>query len=72
MKKIKIIYPIFLTIIVLCLLSCKKQGHSCYDEQLYLEHKKDMCSMDCHGVTGCDGKKYCNECAANKQGIRKK
>lgn len=50
------------------LLSCKKD-RGCYDEKLYLENKNTMCTMDCPGVTGCDGKKYCNECEASRQGI---
>ena len=51
--------------------SCKKES-SCYDEQLYQQHKNDICTTDCPGVTGCDGKTYCNECEANRQGIRVK
>lgn len=59
-----------LIIILLFLSSCEKDEHSCYDEELYLEHTDDGCWTDCPGVTGCDGKFYCNECEANKRGIR--
>jgi hypothetical protein len=26
------------------------------------------CPTDCPGVTGCDGKAYCNDCEAHKAG----
>jgi hypothetical protein len=62
-----------LTIVALLsfIISCKKDS-SCYDEQLYQEHKNDFCTTDCPGVIGCDGKTYCNECEANRHGIRVK
>lgn len=47
--------------------SCRK---SCYDRALHETHKNDFCTADCPGVTGCDGQFYCNECIANKNGIR--
>lgn len=64
---------IFLVIIgmVTCVSSCRNQT-SCYDESLYQKHKNDICTMDCPGVVGCDGKNYCNECIARTKGIRLK
>lgn len=49
--------------------SCNKEKE-CYDEALYQQHKDDLCTMDCPGVIGCDGKTYCNECVARTKGIR--
>ena len=31
--------------------------------------RPDSCSKDCPGVCGCDGKRYCNACEANRAGI---
>jgi hypothetical protein len=53
--------------------SCSRnttQKHSCFDQKLYDAHKNDACIENCPGVTGCDGKTYCNECLANREGIR--
>jgi hypothetical protein len=52
----------------LILVSCKKQ--SCYDPELEKAFQSIGCTTDCPGVKGCDGKTYCNECEANRQGIR--
>ena len=52
---------------------CKKDPKSqpsCYDAELYEKYKNAMCTADCPGVKGCDGKQYCNECEANSRGIR--
>lgn len=49
--------------------SCSPAHDSCYDEKMYQTHKDDYCTTDCIGVTGCDGKIYCNECEANRKGI---
>lgn len=51
----------------LCLSSCSKD---CYDKELEEQFYTIDCTADCPGVTGCDGKTYCNECMANSQGIR--
>ncbi|MDT8411556.1 MAG: hypothetical protein RQ875_03765 [Vicingaceae bacterium] len=48
--------------------SCRKDNN-CYEDKLYEQHKNDICTMDCPGVIGCDGKTYCNECEANRKGI---
>lgn len=51
--------------------SCKKNKEAeCYDPALKQHFEKIDCTQDCPGVTGCDGKTYCNECIANSQGIR--
>ena len=51
---------LFLTVLSLTTLSCKKHSDSCYDEQLYQQHNNDICTQDCPGVTGFDGKTYYN------------
>ena len=48
--------------------SCKKD-YRCYSRALENEYKNKVCPLDCPGVIGCNGKKYCNECLAAKQGI---
>lgn len=48
---------------------CGPVHDNCYDEKLFQTHKNDYCTTDCNGVTGCDGKIYCNECEANRKGI---
>lgn len=48
--------------------SCTKDK-SCFDQRLYNQHKDDICTTDCPGVIGCDGKTYCNECDALRNGI---
>jgi hypothetical protein len=62
----KVILLIALTFAVL---SCKKD-RGCYDAQLERQFRNSFCTEDCPGVLGCDGKTYCNECHANRQGIR--
>jgi hypothetical protein len=49
-------------------ISCKKTN-SCYSESLYQANKNAVCTQDCPGVVGCDGKTYCNACVASQQGI---
>jgi hypothetical protein len=67
----KKVYLLMLAMVSILLMAaatgCAKDG--CYSQKLYNQHKNDICTHDCPGVTGCDGKTYCNECEANKQGI---
>jgi hypothetical protein len=64
----KQIYTLFIFILFIFLVSCTKEK-SCYDEELYKASQKYLCPADCPGVIGCDGKTYCNECMALKNGI---
>lgn len=76
MKQFKPIAVLLLSITVLLLIvtACNKGGihSSCFDQKLYDEYKDKACTADCPGVTGCDGKAYCNACIAASQGIRVK
>lgn len=72
MKKIKTLLILFVVTTVIIVVACKKNPPSCYDDALYQKHKNDVCPNDCPGITGCDEKFYCNECEANKVGIKKK
>jgi hypothetical protein len=65
-KEIKII---LLFTLLIMMFSCNKE-HSCYSKELQDEFKNKVCTMDCPGVKGCDGKTYCNECIANGAGIK--
>jgi len=69
MRDKRIIYALLLLALTTLIASCNKE-HSCYDEELYQQHKNDICPMDCPGVVGCDGKNYCNECIARTKGIK--
>ena len=55
------------TFVVLAFASCNKD---CYDKALEEQYQTILCTQDCPGITGCDGKEYCNECIANSHGIR--
>lgn len=50
------------------LLGISACGEDCYDAQMEANHP-GICTQDCPGVCGCDGKTYCNECIANSKGI---
>lgn len=64
MKTFSILCTLFF---MLFISSCNKD---CFDQELYNQYNSVGCTTDCPGVTGCDGKTYCNECEANRQGIR--
>lgn len=66
------IKAIFFLLLLISTSACRKDHPTCYDEKLYQERKGSFCPTDCPGVTGCDGKFYCNECEANRNGIRVK
>ena len=61
---------IVLSILILVTTTSCTRLSPCYDRELYLSMKGKPCTEDCPGVTGCNGKKYCNECEANRDGIR--
>jgi hypothetical protein len=57
------------------LIGCKKTNdsitnNSCFDAALKEQYKNAFCTQDCPGITGCDGKVYCNACEAARQGIK--
>lgn len=61
----------FFAALFLSFSSCKKDlPSSCYDQAYHNEHRNDICTADCPGVTGCDGKTYCNECVMHTNGIK--
>ncbi len=62
-------HPIVVAVLVLIVTSCRKEG-TCPDPQLQKQHASDACTTDCPGVVGCDGKTYCNECVARRNGVR--
>ncbi len=58
-------------VIILVLCSCKRGTPiSCYDPVFKKGHQ-GICTADCLGVTGCDGKFYCNECEMHRAGVKK-
>ena len=70
MKSNKIFQIFVLTMLSCFVFSCNKESNGCYDPKFHAEHKDDICPADCPGVIGCDGNFYCNECEANRQGIK--
>jgi hypothetical protein len=69
--------PAVILVLFLMLCSCRKDKdkvgfNDCFDEQLYEQHKNDICPDNCPGVIGCDGRTYCNACYAIRQGIKVK
>jgi hypothetical protein len=73
MKKIILTTSLIsLSVFSFCSINACKKSSNCYDAALEAEFKDKGCLLDCPGVTGCDGKTYCNECLANSAGIRVK
>ena len=69
---IKVLFILFIFGSTILLTSCNKGlPLSCYDPVFYQKHKNDGCTADCPGVTGCDGKMYCNVCGMHANGIKK-
>jgi hypothetical protein len=68
----KVLKITFLFILLFTLFSCKKTNSDCFDPLVYEQYKNAICTLDCPGVTGCDGKRYCNECNALSHGIKLK
>jgi hypothetical protein len=71
MKKKTIVFTSLFTMFVFLFIvftACKKST-ACFSMTLYEQHKNDFCLDDCPGVTGCDGKIYCNTCYAHRIGI---
>jgi hypothetical protein len=60
---------ILLTIVSLLILSFSACDKGCYNPSLEKASQNTVCTTDCPGVVGCDGKTYCNECEANKLGV---
>jgi hypothetical protein len=58
---------IALAAVALSFAGCEKEG-GCYDRHMEENHS-GICTQDCPGVCGCDGKTYCNACIANSHGI---
>jgi hypothetical protein len=54
--------------LITLLMGCTKEG-GCPDERMRKQHRDDICTMDCPGVCGCDGRSYCNECIARREGV---
>lgn len=55
-----------IAVLGLLTVSCGKET-GCYDPAIKAVDR--MCTMDCPGVCGCDGKDYCNDCIAKQNGI---
>jgi hypothetical protein len=64
MKKI-LAFPMAF-VLILSFSACDK---GCYNPSLEKASQNTICTTDCPGVVGCDGKSYCNECEANKLGV---
>jgi len=64
MKKLTLLFTL-----TLALGACRKSG-DCPDPDLRAKHENDICTMDCPGVCGCDGRTYCNECMARRAGVK--
>jgi len=64
----KYLVLLFTFISIVLITSCDKDEcqPSCYDESIV---HNGICTTDCPGFEGCDGKMYCNECEAARVGI---
>ena len=59
-----------LTMAIIAILATGCRKETCPNPKLQNQHAKDVCTADCPGVVGCDGKTYCNECEARRHGVR--
>jgi hypothetical protein len=64
----KIFFVLVMAFFVLTIGSCSKE-EQCYDGEIEASHS-GWCFDNCSGVCGCNGKTYCNECYAERKGIR--
>lgn len=63
---------ILLFLVILLASNCRKEysdKHPCYNPEMEANHS-GICFTDCPGYIGCDGEFYCNECDANRVGIK--
>lgn len=59
---------LILCLFVFTLMACNKNGdnHPCYNSSIVHD---GACPAHCPGFEGCDGKNYCNQCEAARNGI---
>ena len=63
---------LFLSTLLICLLSSCSKMESCYDKALFTEYTFIDCNAQYLPVVGCDGQTYYNACVAHQHGIRVK
>lgn len=67
----KSIFYFIISVFIIAVFSCceKPINDGCYSSELEEDHLGG-CFADCHGVCGCSGVTYCNECKASKAVIK--